>query len=407
MKRNKPDKLTRIFLQNYATQSRFAEAYRTLRTNVHFSFMEKEYQTILLTSAGQGEGKTSTSANMAHTMAQSGKKVMIIDADLRKPRIHELVPSNTSPGLSGLLADLLSTGIAEGSLTQYSVTDLYRLMYLQNKSGYLKLEDEDERLELLFFQGQLVDLNWLTRPEGKKLAAILVKNGALTQKQAQLALSRQKDTGQKLAFMLINLGMLDESQIVGPLKIQMLEGLRIGLQMKAGRFSFQALSETELERTSFDPIDFHKLYKQLLVGGETLPFLQEAIHSAIIPSGTENLHLLPAGHLPPNPSELIGSKRMRFLLAQFKKRFDIIIIDTSPILPASDALMLAPMTDGVVLIVKPGIMNRNLVKKAVEQLRTAKANLIGVVLNNVDTRRESYYKYYHKYYSQYYGKQTA
>jgi len=86
-----------------------------------------------------------------------------------------------------------------------------------------------------------------------------------------------------------------------------------------------------------------------------------------------------------------------------KKRFDTIIIDSPPILPASDAILLAPRTDGVVLVVKSGMMNREMVKRAVEQLRLSKANLLGVVLNAVDTKREGYYKYYHKYYSKYYG----
>ncbi|MBW2646379.1 MAG: hypothetical protein JRE23_09420 [Deltaproteobacteria bacterium] len=94
---------------------------------------------------------------------------------------------------------------------------------------------------------------------------------------------------------------------------------------------------------------------------------------------------------------------MYFLLSNLKKRFNTLIIDSPPILPASDALLLGPQADGVILVVKSGVMNREMVKKAVEQLRVSHANLLGVVLNAVDTKREGYYKYYHKYYSQYYG----
>ena len=86
----------------------------------------------------------------------------------------------------------------------------------------------------------------------------------------------------------------------------------------------------------------------------------------------------------PNPAELLDSRRMSFLLSFFKRRFDVLIIDSPPILPTSDALILAPQTDGVVLIIKAGMTNRELVKKTVEKLRMAKANLIGVVLNQVD-----------------------
>ena len=89
---------------------------------------------------------------------------------------------------------------------------------------------------------------------------------------------------------------------------------------------------------------------------------------------------------------------MSFLLSFFKRRFDVLIIDSSSILPASDALILAPQTDGVVLIIKAGMTNRELIKKTVEKLRMAKANLIGVVLNQVDFKREGYYKYDSTYY---------
>ncbi|MDY7038492.1 MAG: capsular biosynthesis protein, partial [Thermodesulfobacteriota bacterium] len=64
-----------IFLDHYPAHSRFAESYRTLRTNIHFSFSEKEFRSILITSAGEKEGKTTTVANLAYTMAQTGKTV--------------------------------------------------------------------------------------------------------------------------------------------------------------------------------------------------------------------------------------------------------------------------------------------------------------------------------------------
>ena len=93
---------------------------------------------------------------------------------------------------------------------------------------------------------------------------------------------------------------------------------------------------------------------------------------------------------------------MSFLISLLKRQFDILIIDTPPILPASDAMILAPQTDGLLLVIKSGHINRELIKKAVEQIRISQANLIGVVLNQVDFERERYYS--GKYYSRYYGK---
>jgi capsular exopolysaccharide synthesis family protein len=146
-----------------------------------------------------------------------------------------------------------------------------------------------------------------------------------------------------------------------------------------------------------------RLYRQAVVGEEELPYLQRKIGSAIVRSETKNLSILPTGHQPPNPTELLDSDRMPFLLSYLVRRYDRVIVDSPPILPASDALVIAPETDGVLLMVKAGHVNRAAVEKAVEQLRMAEANLIGVVLNQVNEKKDAYYKYHHKYYAKYYG----
>ena len=182
-----------------------------------------------------------------------------------------------------------------------------------------------------------------------------------------------------------------------------MESLRTAIQFRKGRFSFKDLSESDFDRASFDPVDFNRLYRQVIIGEEALPYLQEKISRAVLETTAPNLFLLPSGHLPPNPSELLSSNRMSFLIAYLKKRFDVLVLDTPPILPASDALLLVPHSDGVLLMVKAGLMNREIVQRAVERLELAQANLLGVVLNQVDIKREGYYKYYHKYYPKYYG----
>jgi len=311
--------------------------------------------------------------------------------------------SKKSPGLTGLLSDVFAFDIRNGSLKEFSIGDLFHLLSFQKKTGLLHLSEGRENLELLFIQGELVDLNWLTRPKGEKLATALIKDNFLTKEQATQAMTRQKDTGQKLGFILINTGLMKKEELTGPLTIHMMEGLRTALQFKKGTFSFKELSESDIDRTSFDPVDFSRLYRQLIIGEEEIPYLQKKINSVIVKTATDNLFLLPGGKLPPNPSELLGSERMSFLISNLKKRFDVLIIDAPPTLPASDSLVLAPQADGVVLMVKAGRINRQIVKKGIEHLRMAKANLIGLVLSQVDMRREGYYKYYHKYYSTYYG----
>ncbi len=345
----------------------------------------------------------STVANISFTLAQAGKTVLMIDADLRKPRLHQLAPDQESIGLTGLLTEVFSMEVDQGELENLGVRDILRLLSFQKKSGWLELSGNEERIALFFLQGELLDLNWITRPEENRLATELVKNNLLSQQQADSALDRQKDTDQKLAYILINLGMLTEDKLVGPLTIHMLEGLRIALQLKTGTYTFKKTMEVDFDRSSFDPVDFKQLTKQLTVGNEDIPYLQAKINDAIFQTKTDNLFLLPAGNLPLNPSELLGSERMSFLLKYLKRRFDILVIDTPPVLPASDALLLAPQTDGVVVMIKPGLMSRDMIQKTIEQLRLTQANLLGIALNSMDTSQGGYYKYYHQYYSGYYG----
>ncbi|MCJ7541602.1 MAG: DUF4388 domain-containing protein, partial [Desulfobacterales bacterium] len=396
-----------LFLSNLSVNSRFAEAYRTLRTNIEMAFMEKDLRTLLVTSAGAMEGKTLTTANLAHTISQRGKTVLMIDADLRKPMLSRFVESNESYGVTGLLTEAFNANIQSGSIGEkYGISDLLRLLSFQKKTGRLHLSDSKEHLELFFLRGDLVDLKWLKRPEEKKLAAILIANGQITKEQAQKAIDRQKGTGQKLGFILINMGLLTEKDLIGPLTIHIMEGLRSALWLKSGDFSFKELSPSDYDRSSFDPIDIRALYGQVILGEEKLPFLEEKINTAIQKTDVDNLFLLPCGSIPPAPSELLASARMSFLISYLKKKFDMLLIDSSPIMPTSDALILAAHMDGVLLINRSGMINRKMVLKTVEQLQATRANIIGIALNRVDIRKEGYYKYYHKYYSKYYGDET-
>lgn len=368
--------------------------------------MEKEFGAILITSAGEQEGKSTTTANLAYTMAQAGKTVLMMDADLRKPMLSNVIRTQNSPGLTGLLSDTFNSDVRSGSLTQYGVSDLFSLLSFQKKTGVLKLTEEKERIDIYFLHGELVDVSWPTRPKTSKLASLLVKNKVITKEEAERALIRKRNSGQKLGFILINMGLVKEDDLEGFITLHMIEGLRTGLQFKSGKFSFEKLVESHFERPSFNPADLRQVYKQVVIGEEELPFLLKKINTTIIKTKTKNLFLLPSGPHPPNPAELLGSNRMSFLLSFLNRRYDILVIDSPPVLATTDALLLAPQTDGIVLIVKAGQINRELVKKAIEQIRIAQANLIGVVLNQVDVKRGGYYKYYNKYYTKYYGEST-
>lgn len=119
--------------------------------------------------------------------------------------------------------------------------------------------------------------------------------------------------------------------------------------------------------------------------------LDEAIVKTFVP----NLSILTSGSLPPNPSELLASNAMETVLNELKQRFDYIIFDTPPILAVADAQILANKCDGVVMVVASGKTHKDRVLKAKELLEKAKAKLLGVVLNGVESKKKEYYHEYH------------
>jgi len=211
------------------TKSPISEAFRTLRTNVQFTGVDSETKKIMLTSAGPGEGKSSTVANLAVSMAQAGKSVLVVDADLRNPTQHKLFGLDNRQGLSM----------------------------------------------------------------------------ALVQDQA-------------------NQQFVKETSVPGVM-------------------------------------------------------------------------VLTGGPIPPNPAELVGSRRMKRLIQEFSEQYDVILIDTPPVIAVTDAAILAQEVDGVILVLASGEVNKEYAQRAKELLDKVGAKILGAVLNKVaiNTSEHYYYYYYH------------
>jgi capsular exopolysaccharide synthesis family protein len=125
---------------------------------------------------------------------------------------------------------------------------------------------------------------------------------------------------------------------------------------------------------------------------------QEELEKAIKPTSMPNLYVVSSGSAPPNPTELIGSKRMYETVSLLKDRFDFVLIDSPPVMLVSDAVILSTMVDGVVLVVRGQETQKHIVKMAVSQLRDGQAKMLGVVLNRIDARSADYADYCHYYY---------
>ena len=218
----------------------FGEAIRAVRTNVLFSSADEGARTLVVTSAGPGEGKSMFSSNLSVSLAQAGQRVLHIDADMRRPRVHEIFEVTQEPGLSNLLV------------------------------------------------------------------------------------------------------------------------------------------------------------------GDCKP--SEAVRKTSV----QNLWILPAGMIPPNPAELLGSRRCTDYFTTLREHFDWVVIDSPPVLAVADASVLSNAATGVIFVVGADQTTRQTAKAAIEQLQSVGARLIGAVLNRADVQRNPYYysAYYRKEYSRYYAKAT-
>lgn len=207
-----------------------AEAFRTLRTNIQFSALDNELKVIVVTSSGPGEGKSTVMANLAITVAGSGKKVLLIDCDLRKPTVHK----------------------------------------------------------------------------------------------------------------------------------------KLGIDNKFG-------------------------ITNILVGDKTL---QEAIRNIEVP----NLHIITSGPIPPNPAELIESNKMKKLIEGLKQEYDMILIDAPPVLAVTDAQILSTIADGTIFVTSYGQAEKFAVIKARELIDKVGGKILGVILNKIPEKGNSYYgSYYYGY----------
>lgn len=217
-------------------KSPISEAYRTLRTNIQFSKTDQAIHSLLVTSSGPKEGKSTSVSNLAITFSQLGTKTLLIDADLRRPILHKLFNLEKHKGLTNVLV------------------------------GRSSLESAVQHIE-----------------------------------------------------------------------------------------------------------------------------------------GMSDLDILSCGILPPNPAELLGSSRMRDLLAYAKDKYGMILIDTPPTIAVTDASVLSPIVDGVLLVIKSGSTQRDAGMHALDQLNRVGAPLLGVLLNGIKASNVygSYYYYY--YYHYYYG----
>jgi Mrp family chromosome partitioning ATPase len=291
-----------------------AEAFRMLYSSLTFSWGEGS-RTFLVTSVAPQEGKTFVAANLGATFAREGARVLLIDCDLRRPRLHKIFRIPREPGLMEMLRRHSRSLLVDHTL--------------QEETGGL-----EERGPVLpsysLFPG-------FERPSGDPEAAS----------------STPLTTGASASISAANSNGADTKPAGHSAK---------AAKPSAGNSREVAVPTSNVRRTT--------------IGG---------------------LDLLPCGGLPANPAEALQVGVVRSLLADMAKQYDVIILDTPPVLVSADAPILAPAVDDVILIVRAGQTKREAAERAYQQLAAAGASLLGVVLNDpagVVTRyRKLYYSY--------------
>ena len=132
-----------------------------------------------------------------------------------------------------------------------------------------------------------------------------------------------------------------------------------------------------------------------------------SLHEAVVEwPELPNLHILPSGPVPPLPSELLSSKQMEEALNQMREEYDLVIIDTPPILAVTDALVLGRLADATILIIRYGAAQKHVVRRCIDLLDRSGAHLLGVAVNLVDFDSAEYSEYYGRKYYEYYGERN-
>jgi len=121
------------------------------------------------------------------------------------------------------------------------------------------------------------------------------------------------------------------------------------------------------------------------------------LDQVIIPTSIPNLSVLGAGSIPPSPTELLGSKRMAETLGYLKQRYDFVFIDSPPVIPVSDAVVLSTIVDGLIFVVRGQMTPKPVVRKALAQLGNRQSTILGMVLNRVNMEGGEYRNYYRYY----------
>ena len=159
----------------------------------------------------------------------------------------------------------------------------------------------------------------------------------------------------------------------------------LGLAMSfAGTGRRVLIIDGDMRRPSFTSPDVNNVGLSGLLTGKA------EFSTQIVPGSVANLFLLPSGIVPPNPAELLSSPLLHDIIASAKAQFDIVFVDSAPVLSFADAPMLASACDGTIVVIQAGALRRQAIQRTIERLQAARAHFLGVLLSKFDVKNETY-----------------
>ena len=359
----------------------------------------KSGQVFIIESATAGEGKSTVLSKTAVSMAKGGLRVVMLDADLQRPSLHNIfgLKNDEKGGLCNAKKSILSHKILKGSLDKYSLDDLFSLIALRKQSGRLNIINNTQSMTAVFENGHLFHLQSKDIPLNNRLGSMLLRGGFITESQLKDALERNKRTDQPLGYILINSGYINQDKLRGPLKLQMEEYIHKLFSWKQGTFVFEpgSIEKYEDKRIYFQE-DYVPIINRLgRIAGSR--FLENEILSYVKSLDEPNLALFPAGIENENVEGPIYYTLLAKILDILKQHYDVVLIDAPPVLETMGSVKpLINLAEGIILVVKSGHVSLRKVKDATQYLKECETNIIGVILNKVKIGGGYYYQGYYK-----------
>ena len=372
-------------------------AYQPLASAMQ-PFIAKGLGKFVITSSGPGEGKSTVTANLGRALARSGRlSVLLVDTDPYRPALHKRFGVENRRGLGNLLSEIYAMDLARENPDQFGLGDWIELLRAQSKTGTLSIRQGNEEFQIVFQRGRIRSLSAGSRDETSRIGHLLVQDGRITSEQRDVALKVQKEGHRRLGDVLRGLGYVGTADLDSVLETQLRDCLHriVTLQRPSYRFDEAVTSPLSNGGTRLPESEDGSSIDAFITGrfGEYLkhPFMASQIPSYFTDTGMDNLRILTSGTVTFD----LADRPFAILADRLGRAFDVVLMDCAPVALTSPTGALTTVAQGVLLVVKAEGFDLRIVQQAKDQLVKSGANLIGVVLNQVDVRHDETLSYYY------------